>query len=110
MTMTQTIITIGTVSFGTMITRFLPFILFPADKATPKYIQYLGRVLPYATTSMIVIYCLKDNSLLLYPYKIPEFISIILIIIIHKWKKNMLFSIASGTILYMLLIQFVFVN
>ncbi len=107
MTMIQTILTIGTVSVGTMITRFLPFILFPADKPTPKYIQYLGKVLPYATTSMIVVYCLKDNSLLVYPYKIPEFISITFIVILHKWKKNMLLSIAGGTILYMALVQFV---
>lgn len=110
MTLIETILTVGTVSLGTMITRFLPFMLFPADKPTPKYIQYLGRVLPYATTSMIVVYCLKDNSILLYPYKIPELISIIFIIILHKWKKNMLISIAGGTILYMLLVQILFVN
>ena len=108
MTIIETILTVGTVSLGTMITRFLPFLVFPADKPTPKYIQYLGRVLPYATTSMIVVYCLKDNSLLSYPYKLPELISIIFIIILHKWKKNMLISIAGGTILYMLLVQFVF--
>ena len=108
MTIIETILTVGTVSLGTMITRFLPFLVFPADKPTPKYIQYLGRVLPYATTSMIVVYCLKDNSLLSYPYKLPELISIVFIIILHKWKKNMLISIAGGTILYMLLVQFVF--
>ena len=108
MTIIETILTVGTVSLGTMITRFLPFLVFPTDKPTPKYIQYLGRVLPYATTSMIVVYCLKDNSILLYPYKIPELISIIFIIILHKWKKNMLISIAGGTILYMLLVQFAF--
>ena len=110
MTLIETILTVGTVSLGTMITRFLPFMLFPADKPTPKYIQYLGRVLPYATTSMIVVYCLKDNSILRYPYKVPELISIIFIIILHKWKKNMLISIAGGTILYMLLVQILFVN
>ena len=39
MTLTQQIITIGVVVLGTMLTRFLPFLLFPAGKPTPKYIQ-----------------------------------------------------------------------
>lgn len=108
MTLFQTVSTVAIVSFGTMITRFLPFIIFPADKKTPKYIEYLGKVLPYATTGMIVVYCLKDNSLLKFPYKIPELLAIVFIIFIHNWKNNMLLSIASGTILYMVLIQFIF--
>ena len=46
MTLTQQIITIAMVVLGTMLTRFLPFLLFPAGRPTPPYIQYLGRVLP----------------------------------------------------------------
>ena len=60
MTLTQQIITIAAVVFGTMLTRFLPFLLFPAGRPTPKYIQYLGKVLPSAVFGMLVIYCLKD--------------------------------------------------
>lgn len=108
MTNLQIILTVGTVSLGTLLTRFLPFIVFPADKPTPKYIEYLGTVLPYATTGMIVVYCLKDSSLIKYPYKIPELIAIIFIIILHKWKNNMLVSISGGTVLYMVLVQFIF--
>ena len=52
------------VVLGTMITRFLPFFIFPADKPTPKYIQYLGKVLPGAVFGMLVIYCLKNVSIL----------------------------------------------
>ena len=64
MTLTQQIITIAAVVFGTMLTRFLPFLLFPAGRPTPKYIQYLGKVLPSAVFGMLVIYCLKDVSLI----------------------------------------------
>lgn len=46
MSLTQQVITILMVVLGTLITRFLPFIVFPAGKPTPKYIQYLGKVLP----------------------------------------------------------------
>lgn len=93
---------------GTMLTRFLPFLLFPAGKPTPKYIQYLGTVLPSAVFGLLVVYCLKNVSLLEGSHGIPELISIVFVIVLHIWKRQMLFSIAGGTILYMLLIQLVF--
>lgn len=108
MTLTQQIITIGMVVLGTMITRFLPFIVFPAGKPTPKYIQYLGKVLPGAVFGMLVIYCLKNVSILGGTHGIPEAISIILVICLHLYKRQMLISIAGGTVCYMLLVQFIF--
>ena len=108
MTVTQQIITIGMVIFGTMLTRFLPFLLFPAGKPTPKYIQYLGKVLPAAVFGLLVIYSLKDVSLFAGSHGIPELISIAVVIGLHLWKRQMLLSIAGGTVCYMLLVQFVF--
>ena len=108
MTLSQQIITIAMVSLGTMITRFLPFVVFPAGKETPKYIRYLGKVLPAAVFGMLVIYSLKDVSLITGSHGIPEMISILLVIGLHFWKRQMLLSIAGGTICYMLLIQFIF--
>lgn len=109
MNVMQQIIIIGMVVLGTMTTRFLPFLLFPAGKTTPKYIQYLGRVLPAAVFGLLVIYCLKDVSILTGSHGIPELISIIVVMGLHLWKRQMLLSIAGGTICYMLLVQFVFV-
>jgi len=106
-TFTQEMITIGTVVLGTVITRFLPFIIFSADKPTPPYIQFLGNALPPAVFGLLVIYSLRDISFLSGSHGIPELISIGLIIIVHYWKKNMFLSIASGTICYMLIIQFI---
>lgn len=108
MTLAQQIITIAAVVLGTMATRFLPFLLFPAGKPTPKYIQYLGTVLPSAVFGLLIIYCLKNVNPLQGNHALPELISIALVIFLHKWKKQMLLSIAGGTICYMLLIQFVF--
>lgn len=108
MTLTQQIVTIALCALGTMITRFLPFIVFRSDKPTPKYIQYIGNALPPAIFGMLVIYCLKDVSLLGGSHGIPEAIAIIAVIALHLWKKNMLLSIAGGTVCYMLLVQFVF--
>lgn len=96
------------VVLGTMMTRFLPFLLFPADKPTPKYVQYLGKVLPAAVFGLLVIYCLKDVSVFTGSHGIPELIAIGVVVLLHLWKKQMLLSIAGGTICYMLLVQLVF--
>lgn len=109
MTITQEIIIIATVAIGTLITRFAPFLIFSSEKSTPSYILYLGKVLPYATTGMLIVYCLKDNPIMVYPYKIPEFLGIIFIVILHKWKSNMFISMIGSTIFYMMLTQFIFV-
>lgn len=108
MTLTQQFITIGVVVLGTMLTRFLPFLIFPPQKPTPKYIQYLGKVLPSAVFGLLIIYCLKDVDLAAGSHGIPELISIALVILLHLWKRQMLLSIAGGTVCYMLLVQLVF--
>ena len=105
MTLTQQIITVALVVLGTAVTRFLPFLVFPAGKPTPKYIQYLGKVLPSAVFGLLVIYCLRNVSIFSGSHAIPELISIVLVIILHVWKRQMLLSIAGGTVCYMLLVQ-----
>ncbi len=105
---TQQIITIAMVVLGTMFTRFLPFLLFPAGRPTPHYIQYLGKVLPAAVFGLLVVYCLKNVNVFSGSYGIPEFISIGVVIALHLWKRQMLLSIAGGTVCYMLLVQLVF--
>lgn len=104
MTTTQSIITIIIVVIGTMMTRFLPFMIFPESKTPPKIVTYLGKVLPYAVIGLLVIYCLKDAVFSKY-HTLPEMIAILSVIIIHTWKKNTLLSIGAGTIIYMILVQ-----
>lgn len=108
MTFTEQIITIAMVVLGTLITRFLPFIVFPAGKPTPKFVKYLGRVLPPAVFGMLIIYCLKNVSVFTGSHGIPELIAIAVTAGLHLWKRQMLLSIAGGTIFYMLLVQLVF--
>lgn len=104
MTTTQSIITIVAVVFGTMATRFLPFLIFPEDRTPPQFITYLGTVLPYAVIGLLVIYCLKDAVFTSY-HSLPELIAIAFIVVLHKWKKNTLLSIGAGTVFYMVLVQ-----
>jgi branched-subunit amino acid transport protein AzlD len=108
MTTVQQIITIAICIFGTMLTRFLPFLVFSSKKTTPEFVQYLGKALPCATFGMLVIYCLKNVSLLSGSHGIPELLAVAVTAGLHIWKKKMLLSIAGGTISYMLLVQLVF--
>lgn len=108
LTTTQSILFFGIISITTIALRFLPFILFPDKKKTPNYIMYLGRVLPYTIIGMLVIYCLKELSFTSFPFGLPEIISIFVIIALHLWKSNTFLSIGAGTVLYMLLVQYVF--
>ena len=108
MTLTQQIITIAMVVLGTAVTRFLPFLIFPAGRPTPKYIRYLGKVLPCAVFGLLVVYSLKDVSITAGSHGIPELISILNTRSSVVWKRQMLLSIAGGTVCYMLLVQLVF--
>ena len=108
MTVTQQLITIAVVAIGTMLTRFLPFIIFPEGKPTPKYIQYVGKALPPAVFGLLVVYCLKNVTLLTGSHGLPELIAIAVVVLLHLWKRQMLLSIAAGTVCYMLLVQLVF--
>jgi len=108
MTSLHIVIVILAITIATASLRYLPFFIFPEHKKTPKFIAYLGDVLPLTTIGMLVVYCLKDISFIAYPYGLAEIISIILIVILHLWKKNTLISIGAGTLFYMFLIQMVF--
>lgn len=109
MTVGQSVLIIVAVVMATVMTRVLPFIIFPANKKPPRYIQYLGKVLPSAVIGLLVIYCLKDVSFFSGAYGLPEMLSISCIVAFYLWTKNSLACIFLGTVVYMALVQFVFV-
>ena len=108
MTLPEQIITIAMCVVGTMITRFLPFLIFSPRRPTPPFVQYLGKALPGAVFAMLVVYCLRNVSVVSAPHGLPELISIAVLAALHLWKRNVLLSIGVGTVLYMVLVQAVF--
>lgn len=102
------LITVGLIILATVIMRFLPFVLFPDNKPTPRFIHYLGIVLPGAVFGLLMVYALKGVSILGGSHGLPELIGIVVTAAVHLWKKQMLLSISAGTVCYMLLVQFVF--
>jgi len=109
LTFIQALIIVLMVTLGTMITRFLPFILFNGNKKSSSCIGYLGSVLPYSAIGLLVVYCLKNVDFKSSSFGLPEIISIALITVLHYWKENTLLSIGVGTVVYMVLVQFVFI-
>lgn len=108
LTSIQTLLMIAAIACGTALTRFLPFLLFPEHKEPPPVISYLGRCLPPAMMGLLVVYCLRNVAVMSAPHGLPELISIAAIVVLHSWKRNVLLSIAGGTLLYMFLIQCIF--
>ena len=105
----QFILTIAVCAAATMLTRFLPFLIFSSkDQQPPEVVQYLGRVLPAAIFGMLIVYCLKGVSFATGSHGIPEAIAIGVTVALHKWKHQTLVSIAGGTLCYVLLVQMVF--
>ena len=99
---------IAVTALVTAATRFLPFLIFGEKRKTPAIITYLGKVLPCAIMGMLVVYCLKEVSVLAYPYGLPEILGIAFVAALHLWKRNSLLSIGAGTVFYMVLVQVVF--
>lgn len=102
----HSLVLIAVMSGVTILLRFAPFLLF--HKSAPKPLVYLGKVLPYSIIAMLVVYCFKDVDFSGITHGIPEIISVLLVVILHKWKHNTLLSILGGTVCYMVLVQIVF--
>lgn len=121
MTITQQIIMVAAGVVATMLTRFIPFIVFRPGKPTPKYILYLGKVLPASVFALLVMYCLRhisfikmastttgrlgDWHFILSNDTIAQLIAVFFTIAIHAWRKSIMWSLAAGTICYMILIR-----
>ena len=105
----HSLLIVAVMAVFTALTRFLPFVAFPEGRKRPKVITYLGTVLPYALIGMLVVYCFKSVSVFAYPYCIPELLAVVLVTVLHIWKRNTLISVFGGVIFYMVLVQCVFV-
>ncbi len=105
MTQVQAALTIALIALATLFTRAAPFVLFSTKAKTPPFVNFLGRVLPHAMMGMLVVYCLKNISFAQAPYGLPELVCVGLVVLLHVWKRNLMLSIVSGTVLYMLLVQ-----
>lgn len=105
----SSLIIIAAVAITTFATRAASFLVFPKDREVPPTVKYTGTILPPAVIGMLVVYCLRSTQVFAYPYGVPELIACLAVIGLHAWRRNVLLSVGAGTILYMVLVQMVFV-
>ena len=79
----QSFLMILVVAATTFATRAVPFLIFPKGKEIPKVVRYLGRVLTPAVIGMLVVYCLKNTTVLQAPYGLPEFLAVAAVVVLH---------------------------
>jgi len=89
MTISQQLVTIALCVLATLITRFLPFLVFSSKRPTPAFVRYLGDVLSGS-------------------HGLPEALALAVTVLLHLWKKNLLLSMAAGTLCYMTMIHWIF--
>ena len=97
---------IAVVAIVTWMLRAFPFLLF-GNRPLPKAILYLGKVLPPAIMTVLVIYCLREISFSQLPYRVPEIVACAAVAALQIIRRNMYLSIIAGTICYMILIRIV---
>jgi len=105
MTDIELIITVLIVALVTAGLRFAPFLLFPQGKHAPVFVTWLGKQLPRAAMAMLLVYCLKDMNATTASGFVPTAMGVLVTVLLHVWKREMMLSIAGGTFLYMLLIR-----
>lgn len=109
MTLNQQMFTIFVAIIAVQLCRWLAFWAFPAHKKVPNFISYLGKALPSAVFGLLVVYCYKNADILGKYHGMAEFIAGVVVIALHLWRGNMFISIGAGTLLYMVLVQQIFV-
>ena len=105
---THAMIIILVMGAATLATRILPVLLFGRNENVPDFILYLGKVVPYTAMGLLIVYCLKDVSVLDHPHALPEALALAAAAGTYIWKRNSIFSVIISTALYMFLVQKVF--
>ena len=92
-----------------LLTRILPVIIFGRSEHVPEFILYLGKVIPYTAMGLLIVYCLRDVSILGGTHGVPELIAMAVVVASYLWKRNTIVSVVLGTAVYMVLLQMVFI-
>lgn len=106
MSLEQQLITIAICVGVTVLTRFMPFLVF-AGRSVPVSVHYLGDALPLAIFGMLVVYCLKDVQWLSVSSCLPALVAVIVTALVHLRKHQMMLSIAGGTLVYVSLLYLI---
>ena len=105
MTTTQQAITILVVVLGTLLPRFLPYLIFTEGRRVPQVITDLGRLLPPAVFGLLVVYCLRNVNIADPAQFILSALALVVTAALNFWRSDMLFPMAGGTVAYMVVLR-----
>lgn len=88
------------------LTRIFPFVFFVKNDL-PKPIIFIEKFFPAVIMTILIFYSIKEVSFLDAPYGVKEVGGILFTAILHLRLNNYLISIFSGTIFYMVLVQYI---
>lgn len=89
----------------TLALRALPFLLFGRNQKIPPLVETLGDLLPPAVMMILLIYSVKDLFWAEWQLPIKTFAALFVTTALHVWRRNVLLSIVTGTVLYMVLVR-----
>lgn len=89
-------------ALATVTSRAFPFLFLRRYQHSPC-LRYIGQNLPPAVMLLLVLYCLKDLRLHPLSHGIPDLASVLVVAILHLWRRNTFLSIGVGTALYLYL-------
>lgn len=108
MTFEKAVLVVAVAALITFLTRAFSFIVFGMKGEPSPVIKYLGTYLPSAVIAVLIIYCLKGVRAFDYESTVvfvKQLSAVILVAVLHIWKRNNLISIGVGTIAYMAMLQ-----
>ena len=82
-------------------------LIFCRGGKVPAWLDYLGKVLPFAMMPILVMYCIKDTEWHYTGSLVPMLAGIAATAVMHIWKKNTILSLVSGLVIYMVLLRLV---
>lgn len=103
--MTNTILCIAVAAAVTFALRALPFVVFSGEREMPPFIKKVADLLPAAIMAVLVVYCIKGDIAVLSMGSVVTAVSILAVVVLHLWKRNMLLSIFCGTAVYMAMLH-----
>jgi branched-subunit amino acid transport protein AzlD len=87
--------------------RAVPFALLAPLRGS-KVVPYLGATMPVGVMVILVVHTLRHEPLSAYPYGVPVCIALIATVALHLLLRNVIISIAGGTVVHVFLVSAVF--
>lgn len=103
--MTNTILLIAVAAVVTFVLRAIPFVVFSGNREMPPFIKRIADLMPAAIMAVLVIYCIKGDIAVLSMNSAVTAVSVLVVVVLHLWKRNILLSIFGGTAVYMMLLR-----